>query len=61
MALRRVLLYACGAAAVGCFGLVLYWTAFGYLGVGLSWIIYILPIGGFLSLVVFIGSWLERR
>ena len=58
---RRVLLYANLVAATGCFALVAYWVLFGYLGAALGWIIQLLAVGGFLSLVVFVGSYLERR
>lgn len=61
MSPSRLLIWLNTAAATACFALILYWAAFGWLGQALAWAIQVAAVGGFLSLVAFVGSWLERR
>ena len=56
----RVLLYLNLVAATACFGLIAYWSLIGYFNTALAWIVQVAALGGLLSLVFFIGSWLER-
>lgn len=57
---RRLLVYANIAAATACFGQGLLWILAGYFAPYFSYIAGILALGGALSLVAFVGSWLER-
>ena len=57
---QTVLLYANLVAATACFGAVGLMVLAGAV-VWLQWIGYLLPIAAGLSLVFFVGSWLERH
>mgnify|MGYP001558421918 FL=1 len=58
---QLVLIWANVAGATGCFGLALLWLIYGQWYAYMQAWLAILAVGGFLSLVAFVGSYLERR
>lgn len=56
-----LLIYANAAAATGCFGLALLWILYGQWYTLLQWVLAVLVVGALLSLVAFVGAFLERR
>lgn len=58
---QRALLWIVLIAATGCFGQAALWILQGYFVVSFNYIVWLLGLGGFLSLVASIGFYLERR
>ncbi|MCR4338337.1 MAG: hypothetical protein NUW01_00460 [Gemmatimonadaceae bacterium] len=57
---RRVLVWLAVGAATALYGLSFYWAVY-YLSSAFWYIAGAATVAGFLSLVAFVGSWLERH
>lgn len=58
---RKLLLYATIAAATACYGQGAIWVIQGFFAPYFAYVAGVLALGGILSLIAFVGHWLEGR